>query len=80
MDWLFLELHTLALDHDRALLYLSRPGCNIALGQAQLSRTMIKRSLILQLLRKNRRADDPFDALSGPIRKRVRRQNSSATP
>src|SRR4051794_26073652 len=40
MDWLRLELHLLTLDHDRARRYLSREGCNIALGEAQLSRTM----------------------------------------
>src|SRR5262249_34560168 len=40
MDWLFLELHALALDNDRARSYLSRPGCNTVLGEAQLSRAM----------------------------------------
>ncbi len=50
-DRLLIELHELALDSDRARSYLGTPGCNVVLGQVQLSRTMAKRSRILQFLR-----------------------------
>ena len=49
--WVFLELHALALDHDRARSYLAKPGCNVVLGMAHLARTMAKRSRILRCLR-----------------------------
>jgi hypothetical protein len=52
--WVLLELHALALDHDRARLYLAKPGCNVVLGMAHLARTMAKRSRILRLLRDDR--------------------------
>jgi hypothetical protein len=52
--WVFLELCALALDHDRARLYLAKPGCNVVLGMAHLARTMAKRSRILRFLRDDR--------------------------
>lgn len=52
--WVFLELHALALDHERVRSYLAKPGCNVALGMAHLARTMAKRSRILRFLRDDR--------------------------
>jgi hypothetical protein len=69
LGWLLLELHALALDSERARTYLARPGCNILLGQAQLSRTLVKRSRILRFLREGQSAVDPFRAAAGAARR-----------
>jgi hypothetical protein len=69
LDWLLLELHALALDCERARAYLSQPGCNVLLGQAQLSRTMVKRSRILRFLRDGHRPVDPFHFKAGAARR-----------
>ena len=61
-DPLLLELHALDRDCDRADSYLCRPGCNVLLGLAHLSRTMAKRSRILGFLRDDRQLVDPFRA------------------